>query len=139
MERLRLMFARRSILGIVAGIVAGIVLVGGGATFLACEWLHSSAHLAVKKTAVERHVATLHNRHHFRGFSKGFHVAAGGEIIDRIMGTAIDPEALKSRQRIEFIRTPGLRPDDPRLVAARLRFAGRYGLGADEIARATRA
>lgn len=118
---------------------AAVVMVGGGVTFLAYEWFHSTAHLPVRKTAVERHVTTLHNQHHFRDFSKWFHVTAGGEIIDRAMGTAIDRDALKSQQRIEFIRTLGMRPDDPRLVAARRRFAERYGLGEDEIARAARA
>ncbi len=118
---------------------ASIVLIGGGATFLAYEWFHATAHLPVRKTAVERHVTTLHNQHHFRDFSKWFHVTAGGAIIDRVMGTDIDREALKSQQRIEFIRTLGMRPDDPRLVAARHRFAGRYGLSTDEIARAARA
>lgn len=122
----------------VAG-AAAVVLVGGGATFIAYEWFHTTAHMTVRKTAIERHVTTLHNQHHFRDFSKWFHVTAGGEIIDRLMGTAIDREALKSRQRIEFIRTLGMRPDDPRLVAARNRFAGRYGLSRDEIARAARA
>ncbi|MDI3338525.1 sterol desaturase family protein [Defluviimonas aestuarii] len=118
---------------------AAIVLIGGGTTFLAYEWFHSTAHLPVRKTAVERHVTTLHNQHHFRDFSKWFHVTAGGEIIDRAMGTAIDKDALKSQQRIDFIRTLGMRPDDPRLVAARHRFAGRYGLTEDEITRAARA
>jgi len=112
--------------------------VGGIATFLGYEWFHMTAHLTGPKTAVERHVTTLHNQHHFRDFSKWFHVSPGGEVIDRLMGTAIDREALKSRQRVEFIRTLGMRPDDPRLVAARARFAGRYGLGAEEIARAAR-
>ena len=93
----------------------------------------------MKKTAVERHVTTLHNQHHFRDFSKWFHVTAGGQIIDRAMGTAIDREALKSKSRIEFIRTLGMRPDDPRLVAARHRFATRYGLSEEEITRAARA
>ena len=118
---------------------AAIVLIGGGATFLAYEWFHSTAHLPVKKTAVERHVTTLHNQHHFRDFSKWFHVTAGGQIIDRAMGTAIDREAQKSKSRVEFIRTLGMRPDDPRLVAARHRFATRYGLSEDEITRAARA
>lgn len=118
---------------------AAIVMVGGGLTFLAYEWFHSTAHMPVRKTAVERHVTTLHNQHHFRDFSRWFHVTAGGEIIDRAMGTAIDRDALKSQQRIEFIRTLGMRPDDPRLVAARHRFARRYGLEADEIERAARA
>lgn len=118
---------------------AAVVMIGGGLTFLAYEWFHATAHLPVGKTAVERHVTTLHNQHHFRDFSRCFHVTAGGEIIDRMMGTAIDRDALKTQQRIEFIRTLGMRPDDPRLVAARHRFAGRYGLGADEIERAARA
>jgi len=118
---------------------AAIVLVGGAATFLAYEWFHTTAHMTVKKTTIERHVTTLHNQHHFRDFSKWFHVTAGGEIIDRVMGTAIDREALKVQQRIEFIRTLGMRPDDPRLVASRIRFAGRYGLTGEEIARAARA
>ncbi|MGB3177589.1 MAG: sterol desaturase family protein [Albidovulum sp.] len=117
---------------------AAVVLVGGGATFLAYEWFHTTAHLPVPKTAVERHVTTLHNQHHFRDFSKWFHVTAGGEVIDRFMGTAIDRDALKFQQRIEFIRTLGMRPDDQRLIAARQRFAGRYGLSPDEIARAAR-
>ena len=118
---------------------AAMVAVGGGLTFLAYEWFHSTAHLPVRKTALERHVATLHNQHHFRDFSKWFHVTAGGEVIDRVMGTAIDREALKSQQRIEFIRTLGMRPDDPRLIAARHHFAARYGLSQDDIARAGRA
>ncbi len=120
------------------GGAAALVLVGGAATFLAYEWFHTTAHVPCTKTAVERHVATLHNQHHFRDFTKWFHVTAGGEVIDRLMGTAIDREALKSAQRIEFIRTLGMRPDDPRLIASREKFAEKYGLGAEEIARAAR-
>ena len=114
-------------------IAAIVVLVGGVSTFLGYAWFHMTAHLNVPKIWVERHVTTLHNQHHFRDFSKWFHVSPGGQIIDRAMGTAIDREALKSQQRMEFIRTMGLRPDDPRLVSARLRFAGKYGLSAAEI------
>jgi hypothetical protein len=120
-------------------LAAAIVLVGGVATFLGYEWFHMTAHLTVTKTRVERHVTQLHNQHHFRDFSKWFHVSPGGEVIDRAMGTAIDRETLKSQQRIEFIRTLGMTPDDRRLVAARDRFAHRYGLSAEERARACRA
>lgn len=120
-------------------IAAAVVPVGGGLTFLAYEWFHTTAHMPVRKTAVERHVATLHNQHHFRDFTRWFHVTAGGEVIDRLMGTAIDRETLRSQQRIAFIRTLGLKPDDPRLVAARARYGRRYGLTDDEIARAARA
>jgi hypothetical protein len=117
-------------------IAAIIILVGGVGTFLFYEWFHMTAQLNVPKIWVERHVTTLHNQHHFRDFSKWFHVSPGGQIIDRVMGTAIDREALKSQQRMEFIRTMGLSPDDPRLVSARLRFAGKYGLSEAEIERA---
>ena len=90
----------------------------------------------VRKTAIERHVSTLHNQHHFRDFSKWFHVTAGGEVIDRLMGTAISRDALKSQSRIEFIRTLGLRPDDSRLIAARAKFAPRFGISQAEVTRA---
>lgn len=113
-----------------------IVLVGGVTVFLAYEWFHMTSHLTIPKTAVERHVTTLHNQHHFRDFSKWFHVSPGGEIIDRLMQTAIDRETLRAKQRSAFIRTLGLRPDDPRLVSARQTFAAKYGLSQEEIARA---
>ncbi len=117
-------------------IALAIVPIGGVLTFLGYEWFHMTAHLTVPKTAVERHVTVLHNQHHFRDFSKWFHVSPGGEVIDRFFGTDIDRETLKSQQRIEFIRTLGMRPDDPRLISARRRFAEKYGLSPDEIARA---
>ena len=117
-------------------IAVAVVPAGGVLTFLSYEWFHMTAHLTLPKTAMERHVTRLHNQHHFRDFSKLFHVSPGGQIIDRVMGTDIDREALKQQQRIEFIRTLGMTPDDPRLVASRLRFAGKYGLSEIEIARA---
>ncbi|MEM6306288.1 MAG: hypothetical protein AAF744_16340 [Pseudomonadota bacterium] len=117
-------------------IAVAIVPAGGVLTFLGYEWFHMSAHLNLRKTALERHVTRLHNQHHFRDFSEWFHVSPGGQIIDRAMGTAIDQEALMAQQRVAFIRTLGLRPDDPRLRAARVRFAGKYGLSPAEVARA---
>ena len=134
------LFAILALFGVpqAAWIAVAIVPVGGVLTFLGYEWFHMTAHLPVRKTRVERHVTTLHNQHHFRDFSKWFHVSPGGAVIDRAMGTAIDREALKDQQRLEFIRTLGLRPDDPRLVSARQRFAGRYGLSGAEVARAAR-
>lgn len=120
-------------------IALAVVPVGGVATFMMYEWFHMSAHLNVPKGPLARHVTKLHNQHHFRDFSKWFHVSPGGKIVDRAMGTDIDREALKKQQRIEFIRTLGMRPDDARLIAAREKFAGKYGLGADEIARAAQA
>jgi hypothetical protein len=95
-----------------------------------------TSHLTIPKTKIERHVTTLHNQHHFRDFSKWFHVSPGGEVIDRMMHTAIDRDALKSKQRAEFILTLGMRPDDARLIEARQTFAAKYGLSQDEITRA---
>lgn len=135
------------LVGLLAGLIvpgmgwqigAAITLTGGVGTFLAYEWFHMTAHLPVPKTAVERHVTTLHNQHHFRDFARWFHVSPGGEVIDRALGTAIDRDGLRSQQRAEFIRTLGLRPDDPRLLAARARFGPRHGLTSAEIARAAR-
>lgn len=122
--------------GVAFTIAVAIVAVGGVLTFLGYEWFHMTAHLTVPKTKVERHVTTLHNQHHFRDFDRWFHVSPGGEVIDRAMGTAIDRDALKDQQRIEFIRTLGMRPDDARLRAARARFAPKYGLTEAEISRA---
>ncbi len=119
-------------------LASAIVLVGGIATFMSYEWFHMTAHLSLPKTWVERHVTTLHNQHHFRDFGKWFHVSPGGQIIDRAMGTAINRDALKSKQRIEFIRTLGMRPDDPKLLAARARFAAKYDLSEKEIMQAAR-
>lgn len=119
-------------------IALAIVPIGGVATFLGYEWFHMSAHLNVPKGRFARHVTKLHNQHHFRDFSKWFHVSPGGQIIDKAMGTDIDREALKHQQRIEFIRTLGMRPDDARLIAARARFAQKYGLSATEVAQAAR-
>lgn len=114
-----------------------IVLVGGVGTFMGYEWFHMTAHLTLPKTWVERHVSTLHNQHHFRDFSKWFHVSPGGHVIDRAMGTAIDRDELKQQQRIAFIRTLGMRPDDARLVSSRKRFADKYCLTDAEIQRAS--
>lgn len=114
-------------------IAVAMVLVGGTSTFLGYEWFHMTAHVSGKRTKIEQHVATLHNQHHFRDFSRWFHVSPGGEVIDRIMGTAINRDDLCKQQRIAFIRTLGMRPDDLRLQSARQRFAKKYGLSAKEI------
>lgn len=117
---------------------AAVILLGGVGTFLAYEWFHMTAHLPVPKNAAERRVTTLHNQHHFRDFSRWFHVSPGGEVIDRALGTAIDRDALRGVQRAEFMTTLGLPPDDPRLIAARRRFGPRHGITEAQIARAAR-
>lgn len=117
-------------------VAIAIVPAGGVAMFLVYEWYHMSAHLNLPKSILARRVTRLHNQHHFRDFGKWFHVSPGGEIIDRVMGTDIETASLKEQQRIEFIRTLGLSPNDPRLIAARTRFAPMYGLSAKEVAQA---
>ncbi|APE43144.1 fatty acid hydroxylase [Sulfitobacter alexandrii] len=117
-------------------VAVAIVPVGGVAMFMVYEWFHMTAHLNIPKSRVAAEVTRLHNQHHFRDFSRWFHVSPGGRVIDRAMGTDIDREALKQRQRVDFIRTLGLRPDDSRLVAARARFAPRFGISAAEVAQA---
>lgn len=119
-------------------IATAVVPAGGVLMFMVYEWFHMTAHLNLPKGRIARRVTTLHNQHHFRDFARWFHVSPGGQIIDRAMGTDIDREALKSQQRIAFMRTLGLAPDDPRLVAARARFAPRYGLSQAEIEAAAR-
>jgi hypothetical protein len=74
--------------------------------------------------------------HHFRDYQRWFHVNPGGEVIDRIMGTAIPNDEIKQQGRIEFLSTLGLRPDDPRLVSARSRLGSEYGITPEEIQRA---
>ncbi|MDF1728153.1 MAG: sterol desaturase family protein [Sulfitobacter sp.] len=120
-------------------IAVAVVPAGGVLMFLVYEWYHMTAHLNLPKGRIAQRVTRLHNQHHFRDFSKWFHVSPGGEIIDRLQGTAIDRERLKAQGRTEFMTTLGLDPADPRLVAARARFAGKYGLSAEEIDRAARA
>jgi hypothetical protein len=117
-------------------IATAVVPAGGVLMFMVYEWFHMTAHLNLPKSRIERHVTRLHNEHHFRDFSRWFHVSPGGQIIDRALGTDIDRDALRAQQRIAFMRTLGLSPDDPRLKAARRRFAAKYGLSEREIAQA---
>ena len=132
-----LVYGVASLLGLPAAPVAvAVVLVGGVGMFLAYEWFHMTAHMNARKTAAERRVTQLHAQHHFRDFSKWFHVSPGGEIIDKALGTAIDRDSLRQQSRIEFITTLGLRPDDPRLLKARARFAQMAGLSAQDLQRA---
>lgn len=113
--------------------------IGGITAFIFYEWFHMTAHTNVKKWAVERYVTRLHGAHHFRNYMRWFHVNPGGEVIDRIMGTAIPTEEIKQQGRIEFLSTLGLKPDDPRLISARTRLGPQYGITAQEIARASAA
>ncbi len=115
-----------------------ITFIGGVTTFIFYEWFHMTAHTNVKKFAIERHVTRLHGAHHFRDFTKSYHVNPGGIVIDKLMGTAIDQAKLKQKGRIQFLTTLGLKPNDARLLSARSRFASYYGISEQEVVRAAR-
>ncbi|MCP1198637.1 sterol desaturase family protein [Notoacmeibacter sp. MSK16QG-6] len=117
---------------------AALVLVGGVATFIAYEWFHMVSHLPVKRSWIEQKAATSHAQHHFRDFTKNYHVTPGGEVVDHMFGTAVSADELREKSRAEFMTTLGLRPDDPRLLSARSRIARRMGVGAEAIARQSR-
>lgn len=113
---------------------AAVVGVGGVLTFLAYEWFHMTAHLPVPRLALERHVARLHGQHHFRDTTRNFHVTPGGQVIDAAFGTAL--RQAEARERAQFLTTLDLRPDDPRLIAARTRLGPAHGLSQQDIAQA---
>jgi len=113
--------------------------IGGITTFIFYEWFHMTAHTNVKKWAIERYVTRLHGSHHFRNYTRWYHVNPGGEVIDRIMGTAIPSDQMKQQGRMEFLSTLGLKPDDPRLISARTRLGPQYGITPDEVTQASAA
>jgi len=97
-----------------------------------------TAHLNIRKFGVEKRVTRLHILHHFKDYTQSYHVSFGGEMIDQVMRTAIDVENRANHAKKEFIRTIGLDPADPRLVAARRTFADEFGLSEVEIKAAER-
>ncbi len=107
---------------------AAFTLVGGVGTFIAYEWFHMTAHTNVRKFALERRVTRLHGMHHFRDYERWYHVNPGGEIIDKLMGTGISNAEMQQKSRRALLSTLGLAKDDPRLLAARARFAGSHGI-----------
>ncbi len=114
------------------------ICVGGLSVFLLYEWFHMTAHMQTSKTGIEKYVTRLHGRHHFSDYKTLFHVSPGGVVIDQMMGTDYDQERVKDQGRVEFIKTLNLKPDDPRLMSARHRFAEKYGFTAEEIDEASR-
>lgn len=103
-------------------LAASMILVGGLGVFLCYEWFHMSAHTSGPKTRIETYVSKLHARHHFQDPNTIFHVSPGGILIDRLMGTEFDPDARRRDGKMKNIKTLGMEPQDPRLVAARTKF-----------------
>lgn len=133
-------WAGASVLGLPDPRLVALAIVGIGhvTTFMGYEWYHMTAHLNVRKFSAERAVTERHRVHHFKDFSKTYHVSHGGQVIDRALGTALSAEEKEQLERSEFIRTLGMKPDDPRLVSARLRFGPKMGLTDQQIASAAR-
>lgn len=124
--------------GMALPMAVAFVFVGHVATFLGYEWYHMTAHLNIRKFTPEVAVTRRHNIHHFKDFTHNFHVSWGGQIIDRAMGTEIDPDTRDRLSRTEFVRTLGMRPDDPRLISARQTYAKKLGLTKRQIENAKR-
>lgn len=129
-----------ALLGFAAALPMAVafVFVGHVATFLGYEWYHMTAHLNIRKFMPEVAVTRRHNIHHFKDFTSNYHVSWGGQIIDRAMGTEIDPDTRDRLSRSEFIRTLGMSPDDERLIAARETFAKKLGLSTRQLENAKR-
>lgn len=124
--------------GTALNMAVAFVFVGHVLTFLGYEWYHMTAHLNIRKFGPEIAVTRRHNMHHFKDFTRMFHVSYGGQIIDRAMGTAIDPDQREKLSRSEFIRTLGMQPNDPRLIQARETYAAKLGLTQRQIQSAQR-
>ena len=109
------------------------VFVGSVGLYLFYEWCHVTAHAKGEKNALERYISKEHAKHHFNDFGANFHVSAGGILVDQIAQTAHNP---KREDRVTHIRTLGMAPDDPRLVAAREILADEYNITAEDQRRA---
>lgn len=101
------------------------VYAGSIPTYMTYEWAHVTAHAVGRKNALERYITREHAKHHFQDYGSNYHVNAGGIVVDRAFGTAFDAATY---ERPDHIRTMGLAPDDPRLVALREEFAADYNI-----------
>lgn len=109
------------------------VFIGSVGLYLFYEWCHVTAHAKGEKNALERYISKEHAKHHFNDFGTNFHVSAGGILVDQIAQTAHSP---KREDRISNIRTLGMDPSDPRLVAAIEALSEDYNITAEDQRRA---
>lgn len=112
------------VLGLAPAAVAAFValFVGSVSAFAFYEFCHTLAHLNVPKGWFGERVTRSHLAHHFQDHHATFHVSLGMGWIDRLFGTAHDPDAARARFDRRTILSMGMDPDDLRLVTARKAF-----------------
>ncbi|MFD1343910.1 sterol desaturase family protein [Litorisediminicola beolgyonensis] len=95
------------------------IFVGSASAFAFYEYCHTLAHLNVPKGWFGQRVTRSHLAHHFQDHDATFHVTFGMGWIDRLFGTAHDPETARARYDRATILSLGMDPEDLRLVTAR--------------------
>lgn len=98
------------------------LFLGSVSAFAFYEYCHTLAHVNVPKGWFGQRVTRSHLAHHFQDHEATFHVSFGMGWIDRLFGTAHDPEIARARYDRETILSMGMDPEDLRLVTARKAF-----------------
>lgn len=93
--------------------------VGSVSAYVFYEYCHTLAHVNLPKGRFGRHVTRIHLAHHYQDHHATFHVSAGMGWIDRLFGTAQDPQLARARYDRDTMMSLGMDPDDLRLVLAR--------------------
>jgi hypothetical protein len=95
------------------------LFVGSASAFAFYEYCHTLAHLNVPKGWFGRAITRSHMAHHYQDHQANFHVTFGMGWIDRLFGTALDPEKARERFDRRTFMSLGMDPEDLRLVTAR--------------------
>jgi hypothetical protein len=94
------------------------VLAGGVLAYLVFEWLHLTSHFRTSSNGrLGKYITRRHGKHHHVDYANWYTVSPGGQLVDRALRA--DPAEFHV---VSNVRTCGLDPDDPRLIASRIRF-----------------
>jgi hypothetical protein len=94
------------------------VLAGGVFGYLVFEWLHLTSHFRTSSNGrLGKYITRRHGKHHHVDYANWYTVSPGGQLVDRALHA--DPADFRV---VSNVRTCGLDPDDPRLIASRIRF-----------------
>jgi Fatty acid hydroxylase superfamily len=104
------------------------VLGGGVVAYLVFEWLHLTSHFRTSSNGrLGKYITRRHGKHHHIDYANWYTVSPGGQLVDRALGA--DPvlewlpaSAGRTQHVVSNVRTCGLDPEDPRLIASRARF-----------------
>ena len=112
------------VFGFEAAVLFSVValFVGSISAFTFYEYCHTLAHLNVLKGWFGQRITRSHLKHHYQDHHANFHVSFGMGWIDRLFGTAHDPETARNRFDRRTMQSIGMDPDDLRLVTARKAF-----------------